>query len=1082
MASAFNKEVRRSITHSVGRFLAIAIISALGCGFFAGLLMTSIDMNISADEFYDDTNMSDLYVTGTLGLDEADIEAISQVEGVRSVEGVRMADAYAAHGDEKYVMRFNSLDLDAARASDTSDGMRAISDDDDYINRPILVEGSWPDAPGECVVAADAVLDESIRVGDVIEIIDESGDVDGTFARTQYVVTGLVRSPYYLMTSNFGSSDLGAGEIDTYVFVGPDAFADDLPYTGAFVTAKGAANELYPSDGYDSIVDALIARLEGMSMDFRVSRLSAVQAKAQAELDDARAEYESERASAMDELDAAAARLDDAKAQLEDAASTLANSRLELDDAKRELAEGEARIAQGEKLLDERQAEYEAGLSAYEDGVRQLEAARAEAEARFAAAQAQVDLITDPVQRAYAQAALDQQRAEAQAQFSEKQDSLDEAKTKLDAGAAELAAGRAELNQRRQQIEEGAASIESGEARLASGRASYESGLAEYESGRAEYESERAQALRELADAETQLDEAQADIDAIELPDFYVLDRSKNVGAAGHEADASRIDQIARVFPLIFFLVAALVSLTTMTRMVDEERMLIGTYKALGYGNARICSKYLIYALIASGVGSVIGILVLSQFLPQVIMQSYAIIYALPVSVSPVDVPIALVAFGLSVGITLFATLFAALSSLRERPALLMLPRAPKPGKRILLERIGPLWRRLSFSGKVTARNLFRYKRRFFMAIIGIAGCTALLLTGLGLRDGINDIIEKQFGEIQHFNLEVQASDEQSPGDARVVEDILASSDIVTETTHVGGENAIISRGGADKDIRATITVPSDLAVFGDFYTLRERVGHEPLVLDDAGAVITEKLASELGVGVGDSIEIYDQSMVGERDGAAHEVVVSGITEYYTGQGVFMSPEAYEAAMGEPAAFTKIICKAEAPLEERTALSNELLDVAGVEVVSFYDEVIETYRTMLRTVNAVVWVLIIAAALLAFVVLYNLTNINITERTREIATLKVLGFTPRETNGYIFRETILLTIIGALVGCVLGIGMESFVVVTAEVDEMMFGRDIHLVSFAIAFVLTIAFSFVVSLAMRPKIRAINMVESLKSVD
>lgn len=245
MASAFNKEVRRSITHSVGRFLAIAIISALGCGFFAGLLMTSIDMNISADEFYDDTNMSDLYVTGTLGLDEADIEAISQVEGVRSVEGVRMADAYAAHGDEKYVMRFNSLDLDAARASDTSDGMRTISDDDDYINRPILVEGSWPDAPGECVVAADAVLDESIRVGDVIEIIDESGDVDGTFARTQYVVTGLVRSPYYLMTSNFGSSDLGAGEIDTYVFVGPDAFADDLPYTGAFVTAKGAANELY---------------------------------------------------------------------------------------------------------------------------------------------------------------------------------------------------------------------------------------------------------------------------------------------------------------------------------------------------------------------------------------------------------------------------------------------------------------------------------------------------------------------------------------------------------------------------------------------------------------------------------------------------------------------------------------------------------------------------------------------------------------------------------------------------------------------------------------------------------------------
>lgn len=1082
MASAFDKEVRRSITHSVGRFLAIAIISALGCGFFAGLLMSSIDMNISADEFYDETNMSDLYVTGTLGLDDADIEVINQVDGVESVAPVRMADAYATHGDEKYVMRFESIDLDAARASDTSDGMHAYSNDAAYINRPILVEGDWPSNYGECVVAADAVLDESMQIGDVIEIIDGSGDVEDTFACTRYVVTGLVRSPYYLMTSNFGSSDLGAGEIDTYVFVAADDFSEDYPYTGAFVTATGAVDELYPSDGYDNIVDALIARLENMSMDFRVSRLTAVQAKAQEELDDARAEYESERASAMAQLDSAAAKLDDAKAQLDDAAATLASSRIELDDAKRELADGAVQLEKNKKLLEDKQAELDAGMKGYEAGVQQLATAKTEAEARFAAAQAQIDLIPDPVQRAYAQARLDKERAQAQERFAQEQGKLDAAKAQLDAGATQLAAGRAAYEEGVRKAREGQVAYDEGEARYAAGQSDYESGRTEYESGRAEYLSERERALRELDDAKTKLDEAQADIDAIELPDFYVLDRSKNVGAAGHEADASRIDQIARVFPLIFFLVAALVSLTTMTRMVEEERMLIGTYKALGYGNARICSKYLIYALLASGVGSIVGILLLSQFLPQVIMQSYAIIYALPVNSSPIDIPIALFAFGLSVGITLLATLFAVLSSLRERPALLMLPRAPKPGKRILLERIGPIWRHLSFSNKVTARNLFRYKRRFFMAIIGIAGCTALLLTGLGLRDGINDIIENQFGQIQHFNLEVQASDEQSPGNAHEVEEILASSDIVTETAHVGGENAIVSRQGVDKDIRATITVPEDLATFGDFYTLRERIGHAPLALDEAGAVITEKLADELGVRVGDVIEIYDQSMVGERDGAAHGVTVSGIAEYYTGQGVFMSPAAYEAAMGEPPVFTKIICKASAPLDQRTTLSNELLDVAGVEVVSFYDEIIETYRTMLKTVNAVVWVLIIAAALLAFVVLYNLTNINITERTREIATLKVLGFTPRETNGYIFRETILLTIIGALVGCVLGIGMESFVVVTAEVDEMMFGRDIHLASFVIAFVLTIAFSFIVSLAMRPKIKAINMVESLKSVD
>lgn len=551
---------------------------------------------------------------------------------------------------------------------------------------------------------------------------------------------------------------------------------------------------------------------------------------------------------------------------------------------------------------------------------------------------------------------------------------------------------------------------------------------------------------------------------------------------AGHEADASRIDQIARVFPLIFFLVAALVSLTTMTRMVEEERMLIGTYKALGYGNARICSKYLIYALLASGIGSIVGILLLSQALPQLIMNSYAIIYALPISSSPIDVTIALFAFALSVGITLLATLFAVLSSLRERPALLMLPRAPKAGKRILLERVGPIWRRLSFSSKVTTRNLFRYKRRFFMAVIGIAGCTALLLTAWACVMVSTTSSRSSSGRSSTSTWRSRRMRSKIPITRISSRRFSRARDIVTDTMQIGRENAIVTREGADKDIRAALVVPADLERFDAFYTLRERVGHAPLALGETGAVVTEKLASELGVSVGDTIEIYDQSMVGEREGVAHEVTVSGIAEYYTGQGIFMSPASYVAAMGTPCNFAETICMAYAPLDQRTALANELLDVGGVEVVSFYDEVIETYRTMLRTVNAVVWVLIIAAALLAFVVLYNLTNININERMREIATLKVLGFTPRETNDYIFRETILLTIIGALIGCVLGIGMESFVVVTAEVDEMMFGRDIHLLSFAIAFALTIVFSFIVSLAMRPKIRAIDMVESLKSVD
>lgn len=383
----------------------------------------------------------------------------------------------------------------------------------------------------------------------------------------------------------------------------------------------------------------------------------------------------------MSQLDDAASQLDSAKAQLDDAASTLANSRNELDAAKDELAEGAVQLEAAKRELDAQQEKVDAGMREYETQAAALMVARAEAEARFASAQVQVDQIPDPAQRTHAQAALDAERAQTEAQFAAGERELSAVKAQLDAGAAQLVAGKAQYEEALRQADAGQSAYEEGEAAYAHGQAEYESGRAEYESGLATYRVNRENALRELADAKTQLDDAQADIDAIELPDFYVLDRGKNVGMAGHEADASRIDQIARVFPLIFFLVAALVSLTTMTRMVEEERMLIGTYKALGYGNARICSKYLIYALLASGIGSIVGILLLSQALPQLIMNSYAIIYALPISSSPIDVTIALFAFALSVGITLLATLFAVLSSLRERPALLMLPRAPRPAK-----------------------------------------------------------------------------------------------------------------------------------------------------------------------------------------------------------------------------------------------------------------------------------------------------------------------------------------------------------------------------------------------------------------
>ena len=649
----------------------------------------------------------------------------------------------------------------------------------------------------------------------------------------------------------------------------------------------------------------------------------------------------------------------------------------------------------------------------------------------------------------------------------------------MDAAEGELASSQAT-------IDSGRAQLESGRRQLASGRSEYEDGLAQYEEGANELSAQRADAEEQFADAEAKLADAQADVDAIADTEgeVYVLDLTKNIGAESFKSDAGRIDQIAQVFPFLFFLVAALVSLTTMTRMVEEERVLIGTFKALGYSKARITSKYLIYAIVASGVGAIIGIVALSKFLPWFIMGAYAIIYAVPCRPCPIDPAMTAAAAGLGVGITVIATWFAAASTLRERPAFLMLPRAPKAGKRILLERIRPVWRRLSFSWKVTSRNLFRYKRRFIMAIVGIAGCTALLLTGLGLQNAINDIIDKQFGELYHYNTIVRmdsdsTSDEKSQVEQRVEED--ASGDFAWLATSNKQAQSISDDDGADvSQHRVDIVVPEHPDTFSDFNTMRTREGHEELALSDDGVLVSEKLAMELSLTVGSTFSIFDEDAVGDATGDGREVAVAGIMENYVGHYVYFTPTLYEQVMGEEPVFTTLYANEVEDEGAREVLSDELLATDGVKTVTYNDETIDSYRTMLKSVDSVVVVLVIAAALLAFVVLYNLTNINITERVREIATLKVLGFTPREVDAYIYRETLLLAVIGALVGLLLGIVMEGFVVVTAEVDQVMFGRDIHAASFIIAFLLTMVFSVIVTLAMRPKLRRIDMVESLKS--
>ena len=884
MHGAFAKIVRRSIRGSLGRFLAIIGIVALGCGFFAGLQMSGPDMRASADRYYDGTHLWDIRLLSTLGFSDDDVQRVRDIEGIADAMPSISTDAMMQMGDEQAAVRIALLP-DGAQDGEQTDEVTVASDDDGYLNRLLLRDGRWPTAEDECVVSADTAAGEP-HIGQTIHVLYGTDALDGTLDSREFTVVGTVSSSNYPYTVSFGSTTLGSGMIEQYLYAPCDAFAADAAYTEIYATVEGADAHESGSDDYEQTVTRVADRIERKTDDL------------------------------------ADARLDD---------------------------------------------------------------------------------ITRPLQQ--------------------------------------------ELDERR-----------------------------------ATYETERDAAMAQLADA-------QAELDAMEPPELYVLDRTQSEGAASYQGDSERMDSIADVFPAMFFLVAALVALTTMTRMVENERIEIGTYKALGYGTATIACKYLAYAAAASVTGAVIGIAVLSQILPYIVMQAYAIIYAVPAP--PLPLPIqpgaALLSGGLGVGVTLLCTWFAVVSSLRETPSRLMLPRPPKAGKRILLERIGPLWRRMSFSWKVTCRNIFRYKRRFLMTIIGISGCTALMLVGFGLHDSIWDIIDNQFGTIQHYNTVVSLDANATDEDLESVWRTLREHD-ATELTRVDVQNMQVA-GTDDADpLAVQVIVPQKASALSDVITFRERVGHTPVAFDDDAVLVTEKAAATLGLHVGDELTLYRQDGMGNATGGGAQVRITGIVENYVGNMVYVGPEAWRQAaaqddgMDTDLAYRTTYAVTPDGQRARDDLSAALREVPHLSTVGFSAISIDTYSTMLSSINLIVVVLIVSAAALAFIVLYNLTNINIGERVREIATLKVLGFTRGEVNAYIFREIAILSLVGDLFGLALGTWLEGFVIATVEVDVVMFGRIIHPLSYLYAFLLTLVFCAVVVLAMRGRLDRVDMVESLKSVD
>lgn len=1116
--SAFIKDIFRSIRRSMSRFLSIILIVALGAGVFSGLAAVAPDMWDTGDDYFDRRNLMDMRLLCTYGFTEKDVAAIRGTEGVLGVFPTYSADVMARIGDADYTLRLHGLPDDPTRMGR------------DDMNVPVLIEGRWPARSGECVLVRKAIEIDSEQIGDTIAIPNVDGALDGTLNCLEYKIVGFVQSPYYL-SFDLGTTDKGNGTLYYAAYVPREDFAAEV-YTDLYVTVEGAKALGGFEQEYKSLVAETKTRLEGLAGEQSNIRLTEIKREANEKLTDAKREYEDGKSEAEEKLADAEQQLLEAEAQIADGEKKLADGQREYDAGKAELARQKAsyqkKIAAAEQRLSDSSAEIAAAeqqlaaakdtLEGYEltfaeevaKGQKELEENRQKLNAWEQQLQTLADQIAQAEQieqggghvpelpemrRQYAeqsaqlqaaQRLLEQQAAAGQAEMQKKRAELDAAWAEYENKVAQLAAGKQQLEAGRQELSAQKATAEAefaqaeakllaAQRELTSGQADLAEAKKELEKGKKDYEEAKAEAEEKLEKGRREIADAQKKIEDLAKPVWYVLDRDQSENVVLYDGSAERMDQLKTVFPVVFFLVAALVALTTMTRMVDEERGIIGTYKALGYSNAKIGFKYLFYAAFATVLGSALGIGLGMYILPQVVWNAYGIVFSLPELIITFRWGLALQSMGMLLLFTLGATYIACKASLFEVPARLLQPRAPRPGKRILLERIGFLWKRFNFTAKTTARNLFLNKRRLLMTVLGVAGCTALLVTAMGARDSVGSVLGDQFDTIYQFDIMASLKEEEmsSALQAALDDESLFTSHLQTMNKNMNATNV-----DGSYTMTAYLYIPKEPEQLKEFVNLRHRQDKADVPFLEDSVVITEKLADNLGLKVGDTLVVQS---VTSSDAKSLNFTVTDICENYVFNYIYVSPKLYTEISGEQPEFTQLVAKVN-PNNEAAALEKLREFSDEVPTITLVSDIIDRVKGSIDSINVIILVLIVLAGMLAFIVLYNLTNINVGERVREIATLKVLGFRAKETNAYIFRETLILSMLGCILGLGLGLILYQYVVKTVEVDILMLGRQVSLGGYLMASALTMLFTWLVSLFINRRIRQVDMVESLKSVD
>lgn len=1051
MTKGLRKDFRREVKHSFSRFLSILLISALGAAFFAGIRSASPAMLASADATYDSNNLADLRVVGTLGMTDSDVATLLSLEDISAAEGIYTGDFLCEAEGNTVVTKVTSLT--------------------NQISQIKVREGRFPEKYNECIADKEFLEASGYQIGDTIRLkTGTEQKISETLADDTFTIVGLGETSYYL-NDDRGTAAIGDGTADGLLVIPKEAFTAEV-YSEVLVTMIGAAQMNCFSKEYDTALDAVKANIEAIETDRCEARLAEFRADADKKLNEAKYEFQTKKDKALSDLGDAYQTLLTKEAELE-------NGKLKIDQQRQQIEELRAMFDSGDQSIESGKTQIAEARDTIADLERQKQAIEEQIkkdEAKIA--QMEKDLRDDAPYISndeYYNRSIEIVRATATVEYYKNQlpmveQSIADANERVDTAEAFIenypeAAAAARVK------------IAEGEAKLAEAEKEIQDGEIALERAKEDYGLAVEDTQAEIDAAEEKLQKSEDEINNVKLPNWHILDRSSVPSYAAFKNDAEGISAIGTVFPIIFFLVAALVSLTTMTRMVEEERTQIGTLKALGYKKSAITAKYVWYALLSTLLGSIVGVTLGEWVLPLVIIRTYQTVYMhLTQTVVQPHILNAVLATALAILATVGGAVAASARALSQNPASLMRPEAPKVGKRTFIEDIDFIWMRLNFAQKAACRNLFRYKKRLFMTILGVAGCMALLLAGFGIRDSVEMVPEKQFERVFSYQGTVGADTSLSRAERRQLLAKVASVEGVTEYLQT---KSIVTYAQTEKgETSAYLIVPQDTAKLNEYVHLRTaRFPHEDLSLTDEGILITEKFAETLGVSVGDMISIKED----ETAEPVGDVRVAGIVENYLNNYIYMTPNVYKALYDETASLNAALIKVDAGADI-AAVSEDLLAINGVTSVSMNATAQAQVNDMLGNLNVIIAVMILAAGLLAFIVLYNLNNINITERHRELATLKVLGFYDGELAAYVYRENVILTLFGTVLGILLGFILHWFVMQTVETEMIMFGVEMRFMSYVYAVLLTVLFAVIVNALMIFRLKKVDMIESLKSVE